>query len=650
MAKHDYWLHGDSKEVACYLSEYHSKWSLWNNSPFKMTWLRNFIAYYSPAINPSSWDTSLIFEGVQGELTRMYTPKARALIRQLVTLVTKQRLAFQAMAETTGTEVIQDVKLGNALFDQIIQTERLDIKAEVITEGSLVCGKWFTKTIWRTDRGQPRMRGENGELIYSGSVEISTPGVFDVYYDISYPDWQAVPWVEVRTMKNRYDLIAQHPDMADQILGLPCISEERGPNTWFERTLIDDDVVYVYEFYSRPSPAMPKGRMMMYSNDKCIYYDNDNIYETLPVEPMTPEGVLTTGLGYPIFTNLLPCQEMFDNSISAIATNQAQFAVQSVAIARGANVNVQELNGMRFVSFTPQNVPGGGKPEPLQLSQSSPETFKFADYLDAKLVDLSGINNALRGNPPPGVTSGVALATLSANAMEFLRAVEKPLQLCLERTMEHALNAFKKFASFDQNLTMHGLNNQISNRSFNKKHLQNITGVKILTSNPLMNTISGRLEIAEKLLAMPKEMWPKYVSILEGRPLQDLTKADLSQEDLIHGENEELIKGNAVPVLATDDHAAHVVEHAGLLNDPAIRMNGSSIQVILDHMEEHKNLAQTTDPILTAMIRTGRMPEGAQQPPPPGPNQAPPNLGGPIGEPVQQAAAPAKDALGRGPM
>jgi saccharopine dehydrogenase-like NADP-dependent oxidoreductase len=86
----------------------------------------------------------------------------------------------------------------------------------------------------------------------------------------------------------------------------------------------------------------------------------------------------------------MACQEMLDNGLSAIATNQSQFAVQSVAIPRGAGVNVQELGGMRFVSFTPQNVPGGGKPEPLQLSATSPETFKFIDVL--KILHKLGLD------------------------------------------------------------------------------------------------------------------------------------------------------------------------------------------------------------------------------------------------------------------
>lgn len=647
MATEPYWLHRDSKEVANYLQEYHANWAIWYNSPFKQAWVRNFIAYYSPVLMPGAWDTSMIFEGIQGELTRFYTPKARTLIRQLIAVVTKQRLSFQASAMTSGTEVINDVKLANALSDQIVQNETLDVKAEQLTEGALVCGKWFMYTKWRTDRGQPYTRGENGALIYTGGVEITTPGVFDVYYDISYPHWDHVPWAEVRTIQNRFNLMAQHPELADSIMQLPSVSQDRGPNTWFNRSKIDDDNVYVYEFYARPCPALPKGRMLMYADDKCVFHDGDNVYETIPIEPMTPENVLTTGLGYPQFTNIMAAQEMFDNSLSAIATNQAQFAVQSVSIPRGSGVSVEELNGMRFVSFTPQQVPGGGRPEALQLTQSSPETFKFSEMLDKLMVDLSGINNALRGDPPPGVTSGVAIATLSANAMEFLKSVERPLQICMEKSMMHAINCYKKFAKLPQSLTMKGKNNQVSNKQFVGKHIDAVSGIKILTANPLMNTISGRIEIAEKMLGMPKDMWGPYIAILEGRPLQELTKSELSQEDLISSEDDMMKDGQQVAALATDDHPKHVISHASLLNNPEIRNNAPYVQTILDHIQQHMDLAQNTSPLLTALVRTGKMPEGGL-PPPPQPQGAPPPNGGPQAEPELHVANPAHDALQRG--
>lgn len=641
-----YWLHRDSRDVVSYLDEYAQKWSLWNNSPFQQAWLRNFIAYYSPVINPSSWDTSLIFEGVQGELIRMYTPKARVVIRQLVAITKKQPLSFQAMAQMSKQEVIQDLKLANALTDQIVEEQNLNVKVDPLIEHALVLGKGFTKTTWRTDLGMPHTLAPDGSVIYTGGVEITTPTVFDVFYDLTYPQWDQVPWVCVRTQKNRWDLIAQHPEMETDILALPSVSEARGPCTFYSRTLIDEDSVYVFEFYARPSPALPKGRMLIYGDERTVFYDDENKYETLPVEPMTPEQVMTSGLGYPQFTNLMPAQEMMDNSLSAIATNQSQFAVQSVTIARGSNVNVQELNGMRFVSFTPQNVPGGGKPEPLQLTQSSPETFKFIDLLDAKMDDLGGIAGALKGSPPPGVTSGIAIATLAANALEFTQALTQSFQICMQRTMMHAINAYAKFGKIEQTIMVKGLNNQVISETFKGDRLKNIQGLKIITSNPLMQTIGGRMEIAQQLMQIPKDLWPQFTAILDGRPFADLTKGEVSQQDLITSENEFLMKGTQVPVISTDDHGLHAKEHNALLNDPNVRLNSPAMKVVLDHILEHERLAKETGPFLLAMVRTGKVPEIPQQMPPP-----PPQLGeGPAqtaGLPSMQTAEPAQDALQR---
>jgi hypothetical protein len=644
--KQDYWLHGSSKTAISHLEERRERWTSWNASPIRQTWVRNYLAYYSPAVGPTSGDTSLIFEGVQGELVRFFTPKARSLIQQQVTLITKQKLAAQCLAQTEGSDVVQDVKLGNAVLDQIIENERCNIKGRELCEGGLVCGAWFLETEWRTDKGKPYTRAENGTIIYTGGVQITPRSVFDVYYDVNISDWDQLPEVEIRTPMVRWDLIAQHPELEQKILKLPSVTESKGPNGWFGGKGRDtDDLVYVYKCHAKPSPSLPMGRTIIYGADDCVFYDDENIYGFIPLEAFIPEKVIGVNCGYPHLTNLLAAQEMYDNSLSAIATNQAQFAVQSVAIPRGGGINVQELNGMRFVSFTPQNVPGGGKPEPLQLTQSSPETFKFSELLDKTMMDLAMIPGAMRGNPPPGVTSGVAIATLSANAMENINGFAMAYFACWEKTLEHAVNCYKKFAKEGQSVTLKGRNNQLVSRKFKGEELDCISGVKIQIANPLLQTIAGRLEIGEKLMGMPRELWPQYVSVLEGRPIQEIYKGELSQEDLIFSENELLSQGQAVPALASDDHGLHAKQHADMLNDPAVRMNGSAIEVILTHIEEHMKLAQTTDPYFLAMIRTGKVPEGQPQPPggPAGPGGPPPGLG----LPADGQAQPADDLLQR---
>lgn len=626
--KHEYWLYQDSEDTASKLMDFADTWCTWENSPFKQMWLRNYLSYYSAAVHPQDVDTSLIFEGVKGELLRFYTPKARSLIRQLTAVVTKQRLAFKASARISDSTILNELKIANALCEQIIDTQRLDLKGDGLCEGGLVTGIWFAKTSWRTDFGENYTRDKKGRIIKTGGIEVSILSPFNVFYNTMLP-WDQQNWVMCRVKRNKWDLIAENPDFEDEIKQLPTVSDSRiSTYAWLESRDFDDDYVYIYEFYHKPTPSLPKGRMMFFGDSKTVFYDDANTYEAIPIEPNIPETVLDSGLGYSKLTDLSGCQEMFDNNLSAIATNNSQFAVQNVAIARGSNVNVNQLGGMNFITFTPQDVPGGGKPEPLNLTKSAPETFKFTDKLEQLMQDLSYLNGAMTGNLPPGVSSGTAIATLSANSIEFITSISKSYNLCWENTMLHAVNAFSKFAKVPQQVRLTQKGGQTVYKSVLGEHVANVSGIQLETVNPLMKTFAGRLEIGEKLLSMPKEIWPEYVSIIEGRPFGEIYKGEIGESDLITQENEALENGQKIPVLATDDHPMHIKKHAEILADVGNRTNGRSVQATLDHMMEHYTQIKTADPVLLGIIQTGRIPEGGIPQPPPQPNQ-----GGPSGLP-----------------
>lgn len=650
-----YWLHQDPEEAVSYLENYHSKWGLWNTSPIRQAWVRNFIAYHSAVITPSAWDTSMVFEGVQGELLKFFTPMARSYMRQLVTLITKQRLSFEAMAQSSGQDIVQIVKLANALLDQIVDKQRLNLKAENLVEYALVLGAGFLKTCWRTDHGEMHDI-QDDRIIYKGEIDINVISVFDCFYDINVPSWEYLDWAECRTIKNRWDLIAQHPELEDKLLALPSWEEIRGPNYWFDRSFVNEDTVCIYEMYAKPSPSLPQGRMLVYGDSQSVIYDGINPYGDIPIEPMIPEPVQGTGLGYPKFTNVLATNEMLDTTLSSIATNQTQFAVQGVLNPRGSNINVKEMNGMRMVAYTPQNIPGGGKPEPLQLTASPPESFKFLDILMNNLGSLSDVQPILRGETT-GVTSGTMVATLSANAIEFITSLSKSYHICMENTMSKCIKYYTKFTKIPKNITINGKNNQVYNREFVGGDLDGIDGVKIIISNPLMQTIAGRMEIATQLQQMPDSMKYDYISLLEGRPLSEITEKYLSQADLVWSENETLKDGEPVIALATDDHAYHIKIHSQILNDPQIRKNSAIIEIVLAHIEEHIELSRTVDPMLQAMVKGQEIPPEMMMSPM-GPQMAAmdnaPEIAPEPPQPPQgaemagKAANPAQDLLGRG--
>jgi hypothetical protein len=276
--------------------------------------------------------------------------------------------------------------------------------------------------------------------------------------------------------------------------------------------------------------------------------------------------------------------------------------------------------------------------------------------IKGNMMELSGINSAVRGAPPPGVTSGTAIATLTANSLEFMNSLSKADQLALEEVMWLGILCYAKFATIPRLISLTGRGNQMFVKEFVGDDISSIKKVRILTSNPMMNTIGGRADIAEKMLQNGMIKNPaEYFLVLEGAPPEIMYQNDLSQEDLIHRENEALLDGRPVIALKTDDHAAHIMHHAATLNDPMVRLNNPRVENILAHMSEHEALAKQMDPFLAGMISTGKMP---QVPPPTGqggpaippPGNAPPGPSGPLSTeapagPAQDIAMPTEDPL-----
>lgn len=661
-----YWFSDeDTKKVIQRMNPGTDNLAIWTSNQMQQVWYRNMFFYYSNIIKPESWDTSLNFGGTQGELVEMLVPQARSLTRQLISIVTKQKLAFSVLADKTTSDVIKTSRLGSALVKDIIRKQQMDVLYENMYEHSLLTGLGFLYLRWRTDKGEFYIKDLQNVSHFKGDLEITAPSVWDVNFDstIANPrDWY---WVQVRTIHNRWDLIAQMPDLKEELMKVPSVKNQQSRlMVNYDLSPSDDDLIFVYNLYHKPTPALPEGRYIAYASEDAILYDGDNFYGCLPIEICRAEQVANTGYGYPYFSNLIPLQEMLDNTISTIATNNSTFGVQNVTTPRGSNVDVQQILGMNFIQYTPMEG-GGGKPEPLQLTQSAPEAWKFIDTLNKFMLDLSMINSALRGDPPTGVTSGAAIATLTTTALESVASSSKAARDTLRRTMLRAIDIYKRMASVPRSLDVSIVGGQSYSDSFVGQDLDGIKDIEIIELNPIMQTQNGREMIADKLMTTGLITNVKgYFSVLEGAPPSELYENELSQEDLVKQENEALALGNErVVVINTDDHAYHIMMHSIDLNNPKTRNDPVRSERTLAHIAQHYQEALKIDPFFAAMVRTGKMPEGgppAPMPPAPGtpggaaePPMGPGGSGkgpqsGPGGGQPAGPADPAQDMLNRG--
>jgi hypothetical protein len=656
-SKKQYIMTWDAEDLASELDQYNRRYVSEAHNPIFKMWIRNTYSYYSTILDAQTWLSSLNFVGEQGELVKMSVPQARALVRQLLTLVTKTKLAFSALAQKSGSDVTESKRIANALATQTVKTQQMDLLVEDLVERALVQGTSFLCTRWRSDKGKPvaiaDLEDGKQQVVYEGDIEISVSSVFDMLYDYSIENWADQNWARVRVKRNRWDLIAQHPELEAPLMKIPSICRDLSDTSSVQ--FDNEDMVYVYELYHKPTPALPRGRFLAYCDSKSILHDDINKFNKIPIEQYKPERIDGYGFGYPMLSNLLPAQEMMDHSYSCIATNQSALGVQNIAIPRDSGINVQQLYGMNFFEYTPQSEKGGGEPKPIDLLKSAPELFKLPETMLSNMQQMSFINAAVRGELPAG-TSGVAIATLTTNALEFLNSYTKNLQVLLKETMQTVNVAYQKYATTERLVVIAGKNNQASIKAFKAEQLEPITGYEMEAVNPLMQTMAGRLDISEKMIqqGLVTDI-QSYVSVLDGQPMNTLIATELSENDLIATENEKMENGEKVLALSTDKHPIHIYRHKELLNDPDIRADAERTALILEHIEEHNQLAKNTDPMLQAMAATGQMPP-LPQGPPPGPAPQPEMMAqGDIGQaaegPQIEKALPsserAPDLLGR---
>lgn len=586
------------------------------NNNLAEVWARNIRYYYSNIFYGSGADSSLEFAGKQGELIKMLVPQARTLNQQLLSLVTKQKLAFTPQSRTTDQTTLSDTKVAKGLCDETVDKQRLDALSNKAAELCTLTGSAYYGLCWDPLKGKPMGVDQQNRLLYEGDLDIDVYSVYDVQFNFFIENFGKVDITVLRKVRNRWDLIAKYPDLASKLEKIPAISKAQSYDLFWYNNMSDD---YIFEYHAmhKSTCALPEGRYAVFCDENTIMFDDHNPYEKengeryIPMVQMRPETIAGTAFGYPIFSNILPLQEMSDFAFSAAASNNAAFGVQSILNPIGNDIGVSNIGGLNFINYRPLADGSNGKPEALNLTKSSPELYKFLELCRSYQMEIYNISGALRGQPPAGVTSGTAIATLSTNAIEFIQGFSKAHIQALEQVMDMSLWIYKVFAKQPRLLEIVGDTNESTVTEFVGSQLSNISRVKLRVSNPLLATAAGSLEVATQLLNQGLIKDPEhYFQILEGAPPEVMYEEKYDQTALINKENDIMRKGQNPPVLITDRHAIHVRSHLSLLDDPMVRGNPQLMQSIMAHNAEHITQAMKlqANPILMSIIETGQIP------------------------------------------
>lgn len=624
MSKKQYFAADEAPELVAYMQKRAGEWfqtltASKHLDKIKRSWQSYHGVYYEDS-------HAISFSGEQGELVNLPVNHYRNIAQNILTMVTATRPAFQARAINTDLKSQIQTNLANGLLEFYMRDKRLEMDLKRAVEYAVVMGAGYIKMEWNATSGQiydvtdpeiDEVTGEEirpGYPIYEGDVEFTVLSPFDVVFDStkenSKHDWQLC-----RTFKNKFDIAAKYPEMEEDIIAMKSKSDESSHR--ISLSPFDETVdVPVYEFFHRPTEALPRGRYVLFLDENTILVDTVLPYKKLPIFRITPSDILGTPYGYTSMFDLLPIQDAVNSLYSTILTNQHTFGVQNIYATRDSGITMTELSsGLNLIEGNPETAP----PQALNLTQTPGEIFNFLTMLERAMETVSGINSVARGNPDPkqNLRSGNALALIQSQALQFISGLQQSYIYLIEDVGTNLVTLLQDFASVPRVAQISGKSNVTYMKEFTGDDLNSVNRVIVDAGNALAQTTAGRSEMATQMMQMNLIKTPEeYLSVINTGKLETMTESQNKQLLLIRAENERLTDGKVeVMAVLTDDHNLHLREHQAVLADPDLRMDAELVDRTLGHIQEHINIL--SDPnVAQILLQLGQQPIQPMMPPP----------------------------------
>ncbi len=602
---------------------------------------------------------SMYKSGEMGELTRSFWNHERNILQHIKSKVTQDKVSYKAQVYNSDAKSAQMRELADGLMDYITSDDayKLDRKLDQSVEDTSVFGESSIGAIWNEHKGPTFI-----DDIHEGDIEYFNITPLDLIINTCIQDRSQIQWKIWRRWMNKYDLAAMHPDQADKVKDLSDTEATYGTKLV---TLIhhDNETIPVFYAFHEDTPAVPGGRFLKFADFSTIFEDStlaeagyvdENGNGFIPIYDNVASTMAGSPFGYTVAFDIIPLQQELNELVSAVTTNNINFATQCVMAPKGSNLHYQSLaTGMTFIEWDPKMGPNS-KPEALNLLHSAPETYQLIDKLIQNMEILAGVSALDRGVPDQSITSGQYAALITTNSVIFQAPLQRAYASLCEKVATGTLRILKKNMKNDRVTQIVGANKIASARSWGVQQLQGVSGIKVETINPMLQTPAGKMQLADVLMKSGLIKDPQqYIGVYTDGDLPQLYHRQETQLILVKAENEALLKSQELTPAITDNHVMHILEHTANIDTVEARINPNdpAVVVTLNHIMAHINMLTTINPILAGIIGDPSLPPGMPSqlqlpPPPPQPQGPPPGAtpgAGPAGRPapaVQQNRQP----------
>ena len=640
----EYWAReGDDDALIAHLTSKVEQFRNYQRSSAYWRWLIKNWQYYSNLYFDDQIDSIGVSAlGEMGELVGYAVNHFRNLIQHLLTLTTRDRPALIVRAKNSDARSLIQSRLGKSILESYFRDKRVEKYLKDAVEHALVFGQGFIVITWEPNVGETLDVDDSDNFEFEGDLHVYSPTAWDIFYDLGVPDWERQSYVIVREYHNRWDLVARYPEHKAAILAaqnFPDSYDDTNRPLLLENEIYQEsDNIEVFSFFHKRTESIPEGRMVKFVPG-AVLLDSPLPYRRLPVLRVTPGELLLSPFGYTPAFDLQAPQEIVNLEASAIASNHKSFAIQNVWTRTGDDVSQSELEGGL------NHVQSEEPPQALNLTSTPPEVFQFYQMTVQAMEYLSGVNSVSRGQPEQALraASGAALALIDAKSVQFSSSLIHSYHQLIEDGGTLMLEILRDFAQTERVISIIGKWNQSSVQEFKGSDLSEVDRVMVETTNPVLNTFAGRIELADKLLQSNLLTTPEeYVNVIQTGQVESMLEAETAQLAKIRSENEGLMEGLPAEASPYDNHVLHIKEHHSLINSREAAYNQDLVAGVAAHISDHVFQLENMEvqKILTVLGYPVPIPPVYMQPlndpnaqPTPLPGITPPGGPAPIGRP-----------------
>jgi hypothetical protein len=601
--------------------------------------------WYGLPSSASPFDVSVVgMAGDVGELTQYQSNHLQTVGRRQLSRIVQQKPAWQAVG-ANGEGITQaQAAISSSLLDYEMRDKAIESILYDCAETAFIWDTGFILPTWDA-RGGGLYDQVNGVPVYNGELKVHNITPTNCIVDVMRKDHHH-DWAIVKFPANKYDLAARFPLHAETILRLeadhPLLMDWRTTRGQVWQT----EQVHYYVLYHKPTDACPEGREVWVTDDRTVLFDGPSVYgQRLPLIRMAPGNMIGTPYGSTPTSNVLALNELFNALMSSAATNNVNNAVSNIAVSKDADLGTSQLAGGQNI----WEFDGPTPPTAINFTHTAPETFQMAQQLKGDIQEFLGMSDVAMGQGDPKL-SGAAMVLLDQRTMEFVAPFQSSYRRALEALGTAIVRLYRQFKKTPRSLeVIVGEGRSYLLKDFTGAQLDSVERITVESKNSLADTVSGRLDLAEKLIQMGALAGPQdaknLIQVLNTGSLQPLLDGPERRAFLIKTENDLISRGIEPPdPLPTDVQADHVHEHTSPVSTDEARRNPAVMQAWEKHNQKHLAIWGSADPVIRQFLTaTGQQP---LPPLPPPPGMLPPGMG----PPAPGAPPPGPPGLPPGPL